>query len=60
MGLTNQPPDLLLSVAQRVHEFGVPLALGATRRDLTWRILLDGLRAGLVGPSCLGSSWHLL
>jgi len=41
------------SCSQRVHEFGIRLALGAERRDLLRMVIRQGAKLGLVGV-CVG------
>jgi putative ABC transport system permease protein len=48
------------SVAQRMHEFGLRLALGARNHDLFVMVLTQGLRLAGVGVAMgLGLSWAL-
>jgi putative ABC transport system permease protein len=42
---------LAYSVAQRTHEIGIRLALGARTRDVLWLIVRQGLRLSLIGVS---------
>ena len=37
------------AVAQRTHEFGIRIALGAQMRDVSWLVLKSGLRVVLAG-----------
>jgi ABC-type lipoprotein release transport system permease subunit len=38
------------SVARRTREIGIRVALGASRGDLLWTVMRDGLRTGCGGP----------
>ena len=56
---------LLMSVMERMREFGVILALGGTPTTLRWMILLEALVLGLIAAVCgslLGSlaTWYLV
>jgi putative ABC transport system permease protein len=39
------------SVAQRTHEIGIRLAVGATGSDISWMILREGLKIAAIGSS---------
>ena len=48
------------SVAQRSHEFGVRMAIGAQRSDILHGVLTDGLRLWLIGTlTGLSGAWVL-
>ena len=46
------------SVNQRIHEFGVRMALGATPSDVARNVLANGMRLALA-ERCLGPCWVL-
>lgn len=46
------------NVAQRMHELGVRIALGAQRRDVAWLVVGQGLRYALIGVA-IGSALAL-
>ncbi len=39
------------SVTQRTHEIGIRLALGARSADISWMILREGLKVGVIGSA---------
>jgi putative ABC transport system permease protein len=56
---------MAFAVAQRNHEIGLRMALGAQREDVVWMILGDGMKLallgaglGLVGALLLGNFMH--
>ncbi len=56
---------MAFAVAQRTHEIGLRMALGAQRHDIVWLVLTDALKlalsgtaAGLVGVVILGRIMH--